>query len=41
MNQSEHHQTTMTRTETTAPVDELISSLCATIPGYPKPGIVF
>ncbi len=31
----------MTKSETTAPVDKLISSLCATIPDYPKPGIVF
>ena len=23
------------------PVDELISSLCATVPDYPKPGIMF
>ena len=27
--------------ETAVPVDELVSSLCATIPDYPKPGIVF
>lgn len=41
MNQSELHPGTMTRNDTTAPVDGLISSLCATIPDYPKPGIVF
>ena len=31
----------MTRNGKTPPVDELITSLCATIPNYPKPGIVF
>ncbi|HEX9086620.1 MAG TPA: adenine phosphoribosyltransferase [Arthrobacter sp.] len=31
----------MTRNDTTAPVGGLINSLCATIPDYPKPGIVF
>lgn len=41
MNYSEQHQRTMPRTETTPPVAELISGLCATIADYPKPGIVF
>ena len=36
MNQSEPNQP-----KTAQPVDELISSLCATIPDYPKPGISF
>ena len=36
MNQSDPNQTT-----TAMPVDELINSLCATIPDYPKPGISF
>ena len=41
MNQSEQHQNTTTMIETAVPVSELVSSLCATIPDYPKPGIVF
>ncbi|RKR19738.1 adenine phosphoribosyltransferase [Arthrobacter oryzae] len=36
MNQSEPNQTNSAQ-----PVDQLISSLCATIPDYPKPGISF
>jgi len=36
VNQSEQKQP-----KTAQPVDELISSLCATIPDYPKPGISF
>lgn len=41
MNQSELQQTTMTTSDAAMPVGQLISSLCATIPDYPKPGIVF
>lgn len=41
MNQSELQQTTMTTSDAAGPVGQLISSLCATIPDYPKPGIVF
>lgn len=36
MNQSEPNQI-----KTARPVDELISSLCVTVPDYPKPGISF
>ncbi len=36
MNQSEPGQA-----RRTVPVDQLINSLCATVPDYPKPGIVF
>lgn len=36
MNQSEPGQT-----RRSVPVDQLISSLCATVPDYPKPGIIF
>lgn len=41
MNHSEQHQNTMTTIGTDMPVGQLIGSLCATIPDYPKPGIVF
>ncbi len=37
MKQSRHDPTQTTRT----PVAELISRLCATVPDYPQPGIVF
>ena len=36
MNSSERHPAPRPR-----PVDELITSLCATVPDYPKPGITF
>src|SRR6478736_3314460 len=36
-NPAEHPQ----QTATSVPVQELIASLCATVPDYPKPGIVF
>jgi adenine phosphoribosyltransferase len=36
VNQSESYQINQA-----APVDELINSLCATIPDYPKPGVIF
>lgn len=38
MKQSEQD---LPQTKNTIPVDELITSLCATVPDYPKPGIVF
>jgi adenine phosphoribosyltransferase len=41
VNQSELQQTTMTTSDAAMPVGQLISSLCATIHDYPKPGIVF
>jgi adenine phosphoribosyltransferase len=41
VNQSEQHQTTTAPAQPTTAVEELVNSLCATIPDYPKPGIVF
>lgn len=38
MKQREQH---LTQTSNATPVDELITSLCATVLDYPKPGIVF
>lgn len=41
MNPSEQHQSQTPQPGGPASVDQLISSLCATVPDYPKPGIVF
>ena len=41
MNHSESHQTRLTEHQTLATVDGLIGSLCAVIPDFPKPGVVF
>lgn len=41
MNPTEQHLSQTPQPGDPASVDQLISSLCATVPDYPKPGIVF